>query len=39
VTKICNLIGAQPAECSYKRQLMHSPDPSLPMRKWAGPQD
>jgi len=39
VTKICNPIGAQPAERGYKRQLARSPDPSLPVRKWAGPQD
>jgi len=39
VTKIYNPIGAQPAERGYKRQLTRSPDPSLPVRKWAGPRD
>ena len=39
VTKICNPIGAQAAERSYKRQLTRPPDPSLPVRKWAGPRD
>lgn len=29
VIKICNLIGAQPAECHYKRPLMHVCSPEL----------